>query len=233
MLCELLFIAGAGDRRLKRTSWLHANVTDILRKRGNRFEPVPLLESILKVVCDSDKCGAERHVLWSVHIWALLYIIYECPALTVYRLAMRNMVKSSLWLIVRWTPRQLTCPSSWIWWKKLFTSLRCTINSLTHRCNKCDWKPRHHTKARRWFLPFSIAAMLLHPTNVAVCPILSDLSMSCCNDSDVWTKIGWKSPKRWEKPRKRREVRWKSFYLPLTKRQHPSIWFWNINKKTQ
>lgn len=41
MLCELLFIAGTGDRRLKRTSRLHANVTDIRRMRGNRFEPVP------------------------------------------------------------------------------------------------------------------------------------------------------------------------------------------------
>lgn len=39
MFCELLFIAGAGDGRLKRTSRLHANVTDVRRQRSNQFEP--------------------------------------------------------------------------------------------------------------------------------------------------------------------------------------------------
>lgn len=65
MFWEPLFIAGARDRRLKRTSRLHANVTDIRRKRGNRFEPEPPLESILKAVCDPDGCGAERLEDWT------------------------------------------------------------------------------------------------------------------------------------------------------------------------
>lgn len=65
MFWEPLFIAGARDRRLKRTSRLHANVTDIRRKRGIQFEPEPPLESILKAVCDPDGCGTERLEDWT------------------------------------------------------------------------------------------------------------------------------------------------------------------------
>lgn len=55
---DLVTFSGAGDRRLERTARLHANVTEVRRQRGNRLEPGPQLESILKAVCDSDGCGA-------------------------------------------------------------------------------------------------------------------------------------------------------------------------------
>lgn len=113
MLCELLFIAGAGDRRLKRTFRLHANVTDIRRKRGNRFEPVPMLESMLKVVCDFDECGAERLEDWVVFTSALCYASYT----SVSALKCIHLQEKIHGYTEPMTRLRLTCLSSWSWWK--------------------------------------------------------------------------------------------------------------------